>query len=178
MDSPTGMDRSADDGDPAERWQRLTAQQLRDGAPQLDLAASWRGIEARIGAAPRRVGTPGAPAWWRHWSRYLVGYGLGAAAAAAVTWWLAPPPRTFSEVAPLGAPAMPAAADRRVVDVVFRDDADMRAMREALRDAGAGVIGGPSALGLWRVALPNEGADLALRRLRQHPAVESVSEAP
>lgn len=175
MNAPPGMDRTTHDDGPAERWQRLTVQQLRDGAPQLDLAASWRGIEARIGATPKRAGTSGAPAWWRQGWRYLVGYGLGAATAAAVTWWLAPLPQTVSEVTPPGAPA---ASDRRVVDVVFRDDADLRAMREALRDAGAEVIGGPSALGLWRVALPNEETEAALRRLRQHPAVESVSEAP
>lgn len=174
MNRDVETDRSDAADESARRWERLAAQQAREGLPQLDVARSWRRIETRPGLQPAATALP----WWRAWSRYLASYGLGAATAAVLTWMVVAPAPESTPMTPLGAPAPTADAARPVVAVVFREQAQAHAIREALRAAGAEVVGGPSALGVWRVALSVDNAEDARRRLARDPAVESVSEAP
>lgn len=162
------------------RWLKRTREQLRAATPEFDEARHWQRMSARVQAEKAwrsltrrpRVARSSRDVW-----RALLVYALGAASAAGVILTMIPLPATRVEVVPLGAPAPAAPANMWVFDVVFRDEATAAQIRAALQDAGAEVVGGPSALGVWRVAVPAERAAQARQRLAAQPAVESVSEA-
>ncbi len=63
------------------------------------------------------------------------------------------------ESASAAAPAVPTGAEGELLDVVFRDDADARSIREALRSVNGQVISGPTEAGRYRVRL-GAGADV------------------
>jgi hypothetical protein len=83
--------------------------------------------------------------------------------------WVAPTPeppyRALSDPAP-GVPA-PGVALR----VVFDDDITEREWRDLLLAVGGRIVQGPSALGVYTVAIAPSQAAAALARLRSHPKV-------
>ena len=99
---------------------------------------------------------------------------MAAAAAAAVLVWqvVAVPVLTGPErylPAGAGAEAGPA------ITVAFAPAATEAEMRALLASVRAEVVGGPSALGLWRLGFPDVAArDAALARLAADPIVESA----
>ena len=100
---------------------------------------------------------------------------MAAAAAAAVLVWqvaavpLLPGPEPGYVPVSQGPGAAPEIA------VAFAPEATEAEMRELLRTVGAEVVGGPSAVGLWRLGFPDAVArDAALARLVAHPIVESA----
>lgn len=173
---------SADDPwggvDAAERrWLEHTARQLDAAVPPFDAEASARRLRARVRedhrASTRRFD------WVRSWTGWWTAagsFGLGAAAAAAVTVFLigTGPQPTAPVVALEGAePSAPAGV--ATLQVVFRDDAPAAQIRRLLSDIGGEVVGGPGALGVWRIAVPQAQVAPALAALRASPWVHSVA---
>lgn len=87
---------------------------------------------------------------------------------------LAEPPasQTPLSAAPSG---MSAPQGQRILTVAFRSQATESAIRTALANSSAQIISGPSALGLYTVAVPGVEADIMQARLRAAvDVVESV----
>ena len=88
--------------------------------------------------------------------------------------WLQP----ATVVEPLGQASSQVPAAEVVLQVRFRDDAPLFSVQAALRAVNAEVIGGPSALGIWRIRVPAEAEKRSLRLLAADPAVLEVRPAP
>jgi anti-sigma factor RsiW len=113
---------------------------------------------ARRSFAPRQ--------WWRQGLQLAVGIQAAVILVLAVVLvgvWL-PPSEPYRA---LGASA--SGADANVL-IVFRADASEKDMREALRGAGARVVGGPTASDAYLLHLSDPRAQ-TLAGLRAHPAV-------
>lgn len=99
---------------------------------------------------------------------------LVAVQAGVIALLLADPPATQ---APLSGAAHRAgvASDPVLLTVAFRPEATEAAMRSTLASAGAQIVSGPSALGLYLVAVPRDKADSLASQLRAATGVvESV----
>lgn len=84
--------------------------------------------------------------------------------------------RESAQQVPLtGEPGIFVAANMAVFTVAFKPQADEQAIRELLNRANAQIVAGPTSLGLFRIAVPREGAAAAMVILSTIPAVvESV----
>lgn len=172
-------------------WLRRTASQLRAQveeearlAPQ-SVDAGLHALLERIALDRPRPIEP--PAWHRRigqWLRDVVGVrstgwamgvmALVAVQATVIAVLLADPPAVQ---VPLGgaASSMAVASDPVLLTVAFRPEATESAMRSTLASAGAQIVSGPSALGLYLVAVPRDQADAMATQLRAATAVvESV----
>lgn len=141
-------------------------------------------VLARIEAEPREAGIPApprlpaprrrAPRWRRAAiaaGLVAVGAGLGSAAV-----WLAGVSR---EPVYTTAAAPVEAADLPLLDVVFRDDADVGRIRAALAAVEGKIVAGPTELGRFRVALaPGVDATAAARRLAAESSGVAVFAEP
>ncbi|MCS6995873.1 MAG: hypothetical protein NZ533_02775 [Casimicrobiaceae bacterium] len=158
---------------------------LRSARPPLDTERSWQRIAARIRAerewqqalALGRNKKPHAGFW-----AWFGSFALGAAAALVVVGLL---PRGLwqpSEQSGLealgGRPEVVQSAERSVLTVAFRPGVGLAEVGRLVRELEGEVIGGPSALALWRVAVPAARRDEALARLRASPLVEAVATEP
>ncbi|HVL20022.1 MAG TPA: hypothetical protein VM422_03395 [Amaricoccus sp.] len=145
-----------------------------------------RGIAADVDAEAAAPG-PGALGWARI-ARALDAEALlqpvsprrplwhmaAAAAAAVVVWQLVAVP-LLPGPEPRYQPATQGPAAGPEIAVVFAPEATEAELRMLLRAVGAEVVGGPSAVGLWRLAFPDAAArDAALARLAADPIVESA----
>ena len=176
-------------------WLRRSAAQARElaqaqaPAPEAGLAE----LMARIGAERGRAApaAPGAQHFGRRFSHWLaellaprpaLAFGLvavmllqGAVIGSLLT-------REPAAIVPLGgsrAPLGSAAADAVVLSVVFSASAREAEVRAVLAAAGAQIVGGPSALGLYLVAVPQARAEAAVATLQaSRPTVESVQREP
>jgi hypothetical protein len=166
------------------RWLALSREQLREVTPAVAADAGWHQLLARIDAQPRRQSAP--PGWLDKTRSRLRGWWatpvVGFAAAAVLTVqlgaiaWLS---RSDDDAArPMSAPAATVAADAALLQVVFKDQASVAQVRAALAAAGATVVDGPGALGVWRVRVARNAAAAALTALRQQAAVEQAVLAP
>jgi hypothetical protein len=151
---------------------RLAAAVAALDVPAPDTAASWRALEARLGAAgpaPRPGGVRRLRSWARTRSprgRLVLGGGLAAAAVAGALILL-PPAGEYGTLTEGAAPA----GETSTVELRARPapGADPAAVREALEAAGAVAVAGPSAGGLLRARVPADEADAALAALRADP---------
>jgi anti-sigma factor RsiW len=156
--------------------------QSRDEPAWAPSAAGFARLMATIDASERaaepRRGASGlerlreALGAWLGGSPPPVRWALAAQAALIVVLgaaWVAPTPdpvyRTLSDPAP-GAPAPGA-----LLRVVFSDQITEREWRELLLAVGGRIVQGPSALGVYTVAVAPAGAAEALARLQSHPLV-------
>jgi hypothetical protein len=166
-------------------WLALTREQLREATPAVAADAGWHQLLARIDAQPRRQSAP-PQGWFEKNRSRLSGWwatpAVGFAAAAVLTVqlgaivWLS---RSDDDAArPMSAPSAAVAADAALLQVVFKDQASVAQVRAALAAAGATVVDGPGALGVWRVRVERNAAAAALTALRQQPAVEQAVLAP
>jgi anti-sigma-K factor RskA len=116
---------------------------------ELGWARLSRAIEADERAAPVPAARP-RPGLWQ----------LAATAAAAVAVWqlAAVPLLTGNGGAPGYAPVAEAPGTGLTATVAFAPDATEAEIRTLLTAIGAGVVGGPSALGLWRIGFADEAA--------------------
>ncbi|MCX7659021.1 MAG: hypothetical protein N2040_00505 [Caldimonas manganoxidans] len=149
--------------------------------PGFDPEAHFRGIERRL----KQAHAQGRPQRWARlrqaWQRAWMpasSFGLGAAVAALLmlVWapqWLEPP----TVVEPLGQAASSEPGSPTQWHVRFRDDATLSAMRAALQAVDGEVIGGPGALGLWRIRM-TDPTPSKLDRLASDPIVLDVQPAP
>ncbi len=136
-------------------------------APDGDVERGWATLRAQLGGAePTRQRR--APAWWRH------GLQLAVAVQAAVILVLAIALVSVLKPAePFRALGSAAAVDANAI-VVFRAGATQAETSAALREAGARVVGGPTAADAYLLQLPEPTA-AALARLRAARAVASVA---
>jgi anti-sigma factor RsiW len=140
----------------------ITAALDRDAEERAPGELGWARLSRALDAEPTRQ----RPALWQ----------LAAAAAAAVAIWqvaavplLTPP----GEVGYQPVTEQPAAGF--ALRVAFAPEATEAEIRALLREAGASVTGGPSAVGLWQLGFADAPArDAALARLEVAPIVESV----
>lgn len=155
---------------------------LTHDPPGFDPKAHYQRIQGRVASARPR-------GWQDRWPRWLwafrqawvpaVSFGLGAACAAVLMVALAPQwLHPAAPIEPLGQAQSEVPAAEVVLQVRFRDDATLSALRAALRAADAQVIGGPGALGIWRIRVPAEAEKHSLRLLAANPIVLEVNPAP
>lgn len=181
-------------------WLQRTTAQARDAALER-LPAADAGLDRlmdRIATgrrpAPRRAAWAArAGAWLARWvTRWPMRWPVR---------WLVPPPlvagslalllvvqagvigvlvtRSPAEQQPMAGPSAPAPPQSAVLTVAWQAQARESDIRALLGHIGAQVIGGPTALGLYRLAVPRERADDALAELRTATAiVESVQLEP
>jgi hypothetical protein len=172
------------------QWLAMVRDQLRASAPRAEPELGWHELLARIEAEPRsaRQMGPGQaePAgrehglkgWWRWLQRPALAYAMlallvGQTALLTWSWWPQGDARLMS-----AAPPASVAPDTLRLDVLWHPQATAEQMQAALQLARGQVLSGPSALGLWQVAVPLEQADAAVAALRAHPAVAQVGRAP
>src|SRR5438552_12238028 len=139
------------DGDAERGLAKLHAQLAADSpssTPRLPLAqrllAGWRA------AAP-----------WLRWA-------LAAQFAAIALLGVLRPPAPLDSYRALGVPASASAAN---VVVMFGPDATERDLRQALKDSGARLVGGPTVTGAYLLELPPQRREAGLLRLRAQPSV-------
>jgi anti-sigma-K factor RskA len=167
-----------------EEEERIGRAADRDAALRAEIALA-RGIAAALDreAEERAPGELG----WARLSRALDAeparrqgrrplWQLAAAAAAAVVVWQVAAVPLLSPPAEVGyQPVTEQPAGAFALRVAFAPDATEAEIRELLREIGAGVTGGPSAIGLWQLGFADAAArDAGLARLQAAPIVESV----
>ena len=172
-------------------WLHSTAAQLRaqveDEASLAQQAsdAGLRGLMERIALeTPRGTKPPGWNERIGQWLRDVVGvrstgWAMGVMAVVAVqagviAVLLADPPAVQAPLS--GAATRTGASSGQVLlTVAFRPQTTESAMRSTLASAGAQIVSGPSALGLYLVAVAPDKADSMATQLRAASAVvESV----
>lgn len=122
----------------------------------------WRRIARALDAE-----TAPPPARNRFW-------GFAAAAAAVVLLWQVSALMQGGPE-PGYAPVSEQPGNHPGISVAFTPDLTETEMRDLLRSVGAEVVGGPSAVGLWRLGFADAAArDVALARLTRDPRVESA----
>ncbi len=127
----------------------------------LGWARLARALDAEPGSAPR-------PGWRPLWQ-------LAAAAGVAVVLWQAIAVPLLRPGEEGYQPVSERPADAFELKVAFAPDATEAAILALLRDIGARVTDGPSAIGLWSLDFADAAArDAGLERLRTAPIVESV----
>jgi hypothetical protein len=170
-------------------WLRTTAAQARANAEEWGSEAGLGELMARIEAERRlaasQAAAAAAPASWLAWLGLLAprrpALALGVAAVvltqAAIIGSLLT--RAPAEQEPLAGGVAVPLRDSVVFSIAFKPGAREAELRTLLDAAGAQVVAGPSALGLWRVAVPKARADAAAAAWQAAPAlVESVQREP
>lgn len=155
---------------------RRLRQHWDSATPRLDQRAAWRRLQAQL--PPRRR--------WLDWQalwRPALTFAGGMACAVLVLALLpgrTPAPQSTQDFAPLSAPASaPAAgADRVQLQVAFAGQARLAEVNALLQEVDAAIVAGPSALGLYTVAVARAGAPQALDKLRASPLVDSADPLP
>lgn len=104
------------------------------------------------------------PGWWTRGYALAASVILAQAVLLGILLMERPEP-----LQPLAAKSAPFSGV--VLQVVFREQASEGAIRTALRDARGEIVGGPGALGVYRVRVDAADAASALLRLRQNSAV-------
>jgi Fervidolysin N-terminal prodomain len=162
-----------------------------EGAPEgPDAERVWRRVLERIAAdatgSPARAVAPfvAAPRRRQSWLRTTIPLPLAASVALALAFGtlgaivgsrvLAPEPGYRTATV---APEEPRAAGP-ALDVVFREDVSAARLQEALHAIGGSVVGGPSPLGVFRVALsPGGDAEAAAAALQGAGGVATFAAA-
>ena len=99
---------------------------------------------------------------------------VAAAAAAVLIWQVAAVP-LLPGPEPVYAPVSEGPGAGPEIAIAFAPEATEAEMRALLRAVGAEVVGGPTAVGLWRLGFVDvEARDAALARLTDDPLVESA----
>ena len=167
-------------------WLRLSAEQARALAHEPQAEAGLGELMARIAAerpAPVRTSST-APGWLRRlaewWSlRPALGTALAAVVLVQALVIGSLIQRDGAEQVPLSGGATHPVAGSVVFSIAFKPGATEADMRTWLQRERLQLVGGPSALGLWRVAVPKDRADAALAMLQAaNPLVESVQREP
>ena len=126
-----------------------------DEAEGPSVRARWGGL---LAATPRPV-------------RWVLAGQLAALLLLAAGWMWRPSPPPPAEFTTLSEAAVPATGSQ--VRVVFAEGATERQIRDVLLPLGGQLAGGPSALGVYTIELP-EGRDplpVVLQHLRSRPEV-------
>ena len=157
--------------------ERRIASLLEDiPAPEGDVEAGWRRMQARL-AAPRSPPPQAARAaagWRRFWRIEPAWASWALAAQACLVVGLAaallqaPRPEPYRA---LGAQTEAAAAGGGTIVVVFRPDTTEAQLREIVRGARGRLVGGPTEADAYLIAAPLAERPAALAALRARPQV-------
>jgi anti-sigma factor RsiW len=165
---------AAAEADPAFRAELAVARGLKDALASATEGPDqrpfgWKRLEAEIGAQERTaVAPPQRTALWRIAALFLGAVVLGQSAYIALGPGVGDAPlyQTVSEEAPDFGLA-----------VAFTPNAQIAVIETLLRDSGARIVDGPSALGLYRLAFEDAAAlDAARSALNTSPIVDLVAE--
>ena len=142
----------------------------RGGAAVPGADLGWRRLSRQIGKAPRTART------WR------IAAGILLAALGAQSWFLVQREQAYREqLHQLGAAPAGVHDDEWRVQVRFRGKATMADIDHVLSEIEARLIDGPSALGVYEVAVPRArfaDAQVAARWLGQQAIVEQSTAPP
>jgi anti-sigma factor RsiW len=156
-------------GDAAEQAElRAAAADHATGGSSVD--RDWIQLRDRIAAPPRAVTSRSAASRsgsWKRWLPWAVALQSAVLLALVVVLFGAPRDERYHA---LGAPA--AIVEPNAV-AVFRNDATNRQIRDALRAAGARIVGGPTLTDAYLLRVESVNAE-TLARLRAQPGVLSV----
>ena len=177
-------------------WVERSQQQLAQDAPDFDAQAGWQRMQSRLEApeqpvrlqvtplemamrrlkAQIRIRADSAIAWWQ---KPMVGV-LAAAMIVTQMGLLAAVVKQMDQVTPVTESVSPASGapsldGMKVLTIVFKDSASLLDVRTLIDNVQGRVIDGPGALGVWRVAVPQDKLDASLKRLGAAKAVESVA---
>jgi hypothetical protein len=156
-------------GDAAEQAElRVAAAGLAVGGGDVD--RGWIQLRDRIAAPPRAAASQpatGRGGSWKQWLPWAVALQSAVLLALVVVLFGIPRDERYHA---LGAPA--AIVEPNAV-AVFRNDATNRQIRDALRAAGARIVGGPTLTDAYLLRVETASAE-TLARLRAQPAVLSV----
>ncbi len=161
---------------------QAAAAKLRAASPEFDAADNLRRLQVRIqaerdwqqaiAAGRSRRSRPGWLAGW--------GFAAGAAAALAVVavmprlgWQLGGQAGLETLSATRGTPTSP-----KRLTVAFRPEVRIEAIDALLRPLGAQIVAGPSALGLWQIAVPPAELAPIKSQLLASGLVEQIVEEP
>lgn len=164
-------------------WLRRSATQARENAHEPQAQAGLGELMARIAAerpAPARAVPSMAQrlsGWWS--SRPALGMALAAVVLVQTVVIGSIMQRDAAEQVPLAGRGAPALVDGAVFSVAFKSGVSEEQMRALLQREKLHIVGGPSALGLWRVSADKSRADAALAALQAASTlVESVQREP
>lgn len=183
-------------------WLRGASELLRDQAQsEVQTAAAQQASEAGLGLLMQRIAqekssqsaraalpvpAPGGrlSSWAGRWLEWFGTLGLRPPAlalsaaivlivqAGVIAALLIQAP---AQQMPLNGTVAASSADQVLLTVAFKPEATEQALRQVLAAVQAQIVGGPSALGLYTVAVPGARADGAVAQLRDAKSVvESV----
>ena len=162
--------------DPALRSERVFLERLRTSLQQDEGALpgelGWRRLQQKLdpnSSESATTNTWGRPAANSRWWRPLA---IAASVLVAVqTVWLLNPTSEDGSYVPMSAPpgaSVPAApAEATVLQVQPSPQATLLEWQAVLQEIGAQVVSGPSASGVYRIAVPQAQAEQAQRTLEQ-----------
>jgi hypothetical protein len=161
---------------------------LEDAGPPgaQDLEPAWAAMAQRLAAVPaepqaalpidqplpptqrpRPAAASPVSGWWR-----VIALAQAAALVLLVGALLWPTAMPDDRYRALGNAPATAAADSAALLVRFRPEASERALRDALRDSGTRLVGGPTVTDAYLLAAAPGHEAQALQRLRAHAAVQ------
>ena len=177
-------------------WVERSQQQLVQDAPDFDAQAGWQRMQSRLDAPEQpvrlqvtppqmamrwlstqiRIRKDSAIAWWR---KPMAGV-LALAVIVAQMGLLAAVVEQMNQALSVAESVSPASGapfldGMKVLTIVFKDSASLLDVRTLIDNVQGRVIDGPGALGVWRVAVPQDKLDASLKRLGAAKAVESVA---
>jgi hypothetical protein len=153
----------------------LVRARAEDPARALSTAFGWarlsRAIDADAAAPPRRGG------WWP--GRFPRWQAAAALIVAVAAWQFVAVPGPSEPGGVYGVASDPVSRGSFIAQVAFRPQAREQQIRQLLQAAGARIVAGPNALGLYEIAFADAQALAAgITRLRAEPAVvESIQRA-
>lgn len=169
---------------PQHRWLIHVATQLRSREPAFEEERNWQRVLSRVeaqslnawGRSARPLGRTVAD-WWA----LAIAWSFGVASTAALIFAVVPVLTTSHDesrnVVALGdATTAASSADDRAVtlQVTFKPDATVSEVTSLLQRAQAQVTGGPNAMGVWRISIPEERAQATALAWRREAMVKSV----
>jgi hypothetical protein len=146
---------------------------LEDAGPPgaQDLEPAWAAMAIDQPLPPTQRPRPAAASpvsgWWR-----VIALAQAAALVLLVGALLWPTAMPDDRYRALGNAPATAAADSAALLVRFRPEASERALRDALRDSGTRLVGGPTVTVAYLLAAAPGHEAQALQRLRAHAAVQ------
>lgn len=179
----TRLEKQASDSGLMALMECIALEQKRETETSLHLGALPARADGRTSRHPERSGKATLGSRTVRWLNEFAGVRSPALAfsviavvigqASVIGMMLAEGP---ASQAPLSAASgnMSVSQGQRILTVAFRPQATELAIRTALAYSGAQIVAGPSALGLYRVAVSGANADIIEAQLRAAVEVESV----
>jgi anti-sigma factor RsiW len=158
-------------------WLRQLDELMRAATPLPDEAPGFERFRQQLAAGRRVVPAPRRGFRWPQWfaPAFAVAATLVIVQTGVIVYLLTP---GNDRLGTLSAP-QPAASEGRLLQVTFKPQATEAQLRALLNTAGAEIVSGPGALGVYVIAVPTDRAEAARAVLAgRADLVESVTLAP